>query len=380
MGWSSYPTAPVSMDMRSTGIVGSSRNFESIIERPVKGIRPSIWSDGIFLAESIFVRMSRVDRHDVKTMLDVLWFNGCSYRLVGITHLFESISKHDRWILSMTARSLEECPSGIPNGDRLGEATEKGLDVEGPLDDSPTLRKLEEDVKDLSVHSWNEEVSESASHRPHTGQASNPFGEVKVSPSLALHNSQNVSPAILDCGFFDLGCLTEGVGELDLAIIGAMVPWLQSLRSFMIVVKRTLYLLRSDDVLTILSNSAWQSARIPLYIAVSSEVKTTGTTSVITGGKLRYAPLLRRQTTRRSSLRFRNESSDSDRSGSTICCSKNFGLENGSKWINFRRDLKSSKLFWIGVPVKHHLLSAWRFSAALNSWVDWFRIQCAVSC
>jgi hypothetical protein len=84
-------------------------------------------------------------------------------------------------------------------------------------------------------------------------------------------------------------------------------------------------------VLTILSNSAWQFARIPSYIAVSSGVKTTGTTSVIDGGKFRYAPVLRRQTTRRSNLRFRNESSDSDRSGSTISWLKNFELENGSK-------------------------------------------------
>jgi hypothetical protein len=99
----------------------------------------------------------------------------------------------------------------------------------------------------------------------------------------------------------------------------------------MIVAKRTLCLLRSDLVLTILSNSAWQSASIPSYIEASLGVKTTGTTSETDKGKLRYDPVLRRQTALRSSLRFRNESSDSDRSGSTICCSKNFELENGSK-------------------------------------------------
>ena len=65
----SYPIAPVSMDMSSTGIVGSSRNLESTVERSAKGTRPSIRSDGISLAQSISVRMSRVDRHDVKTML-----------------------------------------------------------------------------------------------------------------------------------------------------------------------------------------------------------------------------------------------------------------------------------------------------------------------
>jgi hypothetical protein len=115
------------MDMRSTGIVGSSRNFESSTERSVKGTRPSIRSDGIPLAQSIFVRMSRVDRHDVKTMLDILRFNECSYFFCRSAHLLESVSKHDLWILSVTATSLEEYPSGNPNGDGLGEAIEKEL-------------------------------------------------------------------------------------------------------------------------------------------------------------------------------------------------------------------------------------------------------------
>lgn len=53
----------------------------------------------------------------------------------------------------MTARSLEECASGNPNGDELGVATEKGLGVEASLEDSPTLRDFEEDIKGLFVQS-----------------------------------------------------------------------------------------------------------------------------------------------------------------------------------------------------------------------------------
>jgi hypothetical protein len=124
----------------------------------------------------------------------------------------------------VTTRSLEECPSGNPDGDGLGDAIEKDLGVEAPVEDSLTLRELEEDVKGLFVQSWIEEASELASHRPQTGQASSPSSEAELSSSLVLQNSQNVSPAILDCSFFDLGRLPDGVRERGPATAGEMVP------------------------------------------------------------------------------------------------------------------------------------------------------------
>jgi hypothetical protein len=211
------------MDMRSTGIVGSSRNFESIAERSAKGTRPSIRRDRMPLSLSIFVRMSRVDRHDVKTMLGVLRFGGCLSLSENI-YLFESVSKQDLWILSVTAKSFEECPSDGPSGDGLGEVNEEELGVEVLLEGPVVLRELDGEVKGFSVQSWSEEASESASHRPQTGQASSPSKEAEASSSLVLQNSQNVSPAMSGCGFLGLNCFLDSAGGRSPIIAGEMVP------------------------------------------------------------------------------------------------------------------------------------------------------------
>jgi len=72
MGRLPYPTAPVSMDMSRTGVLGSPRNFERISSRSEKLTRPSIRRHGIPLSVSILTSISRVDRQDVNTRLQLL--------------------------------------------------------------------------------------------------------------------------------------------------------------------------------------------------------------------------------------------------------------------------------------------------------------------
>ena len=178
--------------------------------------------------------------------------------------------------------------------------------------------------------------------------------------------------------FLDLGCFPGCASAVNSDSGREIVPWLQSLRSFIIVVNNTLNCLVLEFVLTISSSCDWQSLRINSYIVVSSVLRTTGTISVTKGGMFNCASVRRIQITLMSDLRFLNELSDSEQRGFMICFSKYCACENGSKRTNFSNDRRSSILFWIGVPVKHHRRSVRRLWQDLNNVVDWFRIQCAI--
>ena len=276
--------------------------------------------------------MSVVNRQEVKTMLDIFsqLILMIDYDMAIYNHLFVSQPTDKLHILLVTRRSFDDIPFSSLRGDNLSEASIGDLGLGDP-DGFP-------------IGSSNVATSR-ANHRPHNEQAFSPSSrELELFPSI-LHSSQAVSAPIPEGMFLDLGCFPGCASAVNSDSGREIVPWLQSLRSFIIVVNNTLNCLVLEFVLTISSSCDWQSLRMHSYIVDSSVLRTTGTIFVTKGGRFNCASVRRIQITRMSDLRFLNESSDSEQMGFMICSLKYCAFENGSKRRNFRSDLRSSILF-----------------------------------
>src|SRR6478736_10487878 len=112
-------------------------------------------------------------------------------------------------------------------------------------------------------------------------------------------------------------------------------------------------------------------------IDFSVSVGVTSILSMVLAGRSNFACVLRRQQNLSIIFRFRDSSfpfGESSLNGFTMCCSNTLLWQKGSKRRNFNKDLRSSKLFWMGVPVRHHRVSLSRAAAALCSLIQEFRI------
>ena len=356
-----YPTAPVSMDMSKTRIFASSRNFKRISIRSRSLTRPSIRRNRMPWLLSIWPRISKVDRQDVKTRLQK---RRQSVELDFGTQIYLLDSCKWYRMLAVTAASLVECP--CPHSFAGFEESNGRL----PL--SFSLGNGDSDSDDVA---GGRDFLRICRGREHSGHTSSPSKRTAASSSSVPQNSHSASGLLDDDRAEPLPC-PDGVEPPGLGV--GNVPWLQIRRSFIIVVKSTLYFLISEFVLTNLSNSAWQFLRVFSYISFSDCESDTVTFSVSAGDRSSSPTFRRKQMTRRRSLRFRKRSALSTWRGSTMDFWNTDWALNGSNLMNFKRDKRSSIEFWIGVPVRHHRLSAVRLSAALNCLDARFRIQCAI--
>lgn len=124
--------------------------------------------------------------------------------------------------------------------------------------------------------------------------------------------------------------------------------------------------------LTAISIALLHPRTISSYLACSEGVRYNLRISGIGSGKFSSALVLRRQVAPRSILKFEKRSLELDIDWFVICLRNVGAFSRIGTFRNVTRAPRSSRLFWIGVPVRHQRWSASRLAIAWNCFVDLF--------